>query len=202
MPHHFVPHAMIYLGEIPKNVARFKEMRDEWWALVDERNRLIVTSKELSDNLALLNEEPENINLLKERNAIALYHCVFANEDFTVAAQQIYQIVLKAQQVSPNLRRLLFLDIEGHRNQKGRFDAGMFELQRHFILGFLLSYLSEVHIPLIAAKNNKRQRNDLAQNLTIFKGPIDLQQLPAELDEVGIYQADRGRWFKSQQIPP
>lgn len=64
-------------------------MRDEWWTLVEERNKLILSSKRLSDDIVLLDEEPDNINLLKERNAIALYHCIYANEDFKVAAQQI-----------------------------------------------------------------------------------------------------------------
>lgn len=177
-------------------------MRDEWWTLVEERNKLILSSKRLSDDIVLLDEEPDNINLLKERNAIALYHCIYANEDFKVAAQQIFQIVVKAQQISPNLRRFLYLNIEGHRNSEGGFDHDMFELQRYFVLGFLLPYLSGICMPLVAAKSNKRQRNDLPDNLTIFNGPIDLKQLPVGTDDVAIYEANAGMWFKSQKTPP
>ena len=69
---------------------------------------------------------------------ILIYHVVFENETFETAARSLVKLVYEAQGREPNVRRCLYLDIEGRRNKKGGFDADMFELQRHFLLGFLM----------------------------------------------------------------
>lgn len=110
--------------------------------------------------------------------AIALYHVVYAKETFEDAAQVLFQLVRDAEKRYPGQRRILFLDIEGHRNNAGGFDRDMAELQTEFLTGFLMSFVSEAHIPLLSigtpaptnAKPNRRriqymqnpnQRNDL-----------------------------------------
>lgn len=99
---------------------------------------------------------------------IALYHRVMRRENFEKAAKDLVALVRAAEEKSPGAPRTLFLDIDGHRNCEGGFDADMFELQKEFGLGFLLPYLTEVHFPLISARNEKEQRNDVPDQLEIF----------------------------------
>lgn len=65
-------------------------------------------------------------------DAIALYHVIYQHEGFDAAAQMLFKLVQDAQQRFPGKRRKLFLDIEGHRNSNGGFDADMVELQERF----------------------------------------------------------------------
>ena len=81
-------------------------------------------------------------------DSVAMYHVIYENEGFEESAQNLFRLVQNAQLLSPGKKRKLFLDIEGHRNNKGGFDADMLELQKEFLLGFLSSYLSEIHIRL------------------------------------------------------
>jgi len=121
-------------------------------------------------NLATLNEScrieenPQNVNQLKSK-PVVLYHCVFADETFEDAAQALFTITQYAQRECPNQRRVLFLDIDEHKNSAGGFDWDMYELQVHFILEFLLPYLYEAHFPLMgvgkAVRNPNLQRNGL-----------------------------------------
>jgi hypothetical protein len=49
--------------------------------------------------------------------AVAIYHLVFSHEDFETAANHLFELVKNAQKQCPNQNRILFLDIEGHRNK-------------------------------------------------------------------------------------
>jgi len=97
----------------------------------------------------------------------ALYHVVYDHEGFETSAQILFKLVRRAQELQPNRRRGLFLDIEGHRNSQGGFDADMLELQKVFLLGFLSRFLSEVHCPLFHARNPDEQDNDIPETLII-----------------------------------
>ncbi len=44
----------------------------------------------------------------------------------------------------------------------------MMELQKDFILGFLMPYITAVHMPLISVENKKLQKNELVEDLAIF----------------------------------
>jgi hypothetical protein len=83
------------------------------------------------------------------------------------AAQAVFKLVQEAQRVQPGKRRKLFLDVEGHRNIQGGFDADMLELQKEFLMGFLIQFLSEIHGPLISVKNPHAQNNDIPSELEI-----------------------------------
>lgn len=50
------------------------------------------------------------------------------HEEFEDAARALFRLVHRTQDVNPGARRMLFLDIEGHRQADGRFDADMCEL--------------------------------------------------------------------------
>jgi hypothetical protein len=100
-------------------------------------------------------------------NAVAIYHVVYANEGFEESAQNLFKLIRTAQSKVPGRNRLLYLDIEGHRDGEGRFDSEMVELQKEFLLGFLKQFLSEIHSPLINLKNTTPQSNDIPERLII-----------------------------------
>jgi len=112
------------------------------------------------------------LRLVTDDKAVALYHVVYAEEGFDEAAQALFSLVQIAEQKEPGKDRILYLDIDGHRNPEGGFDAEMLELQNEFLLGFLGSYLSEINTPLMSVKNKESQRNDV----------------PPALDILGIYE--------------
>lgn len=104
---------------------------------------------------------------MAEREGSVIYHCVRADDDFDTAAQSLFGLVRRAQEVDPGGPRYLCLDIEGHRNSKGGFDSDMFELCGEFLLGFLMRYLTEATTPLGRYSNSKPQDDDIPQTLQI-----------------------------------
>lgn len=109
------------------------------------------------------------------KSAVAIYHVVYGNEGFQQAARVLFELVQRAQQLEPDKNRNLYLDIEGHRNTKGGFDADMLELQKEFLVGFLAPFLSEIHSPLISLKNSKPQNNDIPPAIIIQDAEIEDQ---------------------------
>lgn len=103
-----------------------------------------------------------------EKAGVALYHRVLRRENFEKAAKDLVSLVYAAEKKEPGKPRTLYLDIDGHRNAQGEFDADMLELQEEFGLRFLLPFLTEVHFPLISARNKNPQRNDVPEQLEIF----------------------------------
>ena len=103
-----------------------------------------------------------------EKAGVALYHRVLRRENFEKAAKDLVSLVYAAEKKEPGKPRTLYLDIDGHRNAQGEFDADMLELQEEFGLRFLLPFLTEVHFPLISAMNKNPQRNDVPEQLEIF----------------------------------
>ncbi len=96
-----------------------------------------------------------------------IYHVVYPYEGFAESARTLFRLVRRAQAVKPGKNRKLFLDIEGHRNSDGGFDADMLELQNAFLLGFLAPFLSEVRCPLVALRNPGPQDDDIPLELVI-----------------------------------
>lgn len=90
-----------------------------------------------------------------------LYHRVFAHEGFAKAAQDLFELVRDAQKNFPGTRRMLFMDIEGHRNSVGGYDNDMVELMKKFALEFLGRFVSEIKTPLFHVGNPNPQENDL-----------------------------------------
>ena len=46
----------------------------------------------------------------------------------------------------------------------------MIELQKDFLLGFLITYISEIHCPLFGETNLKPQENDIPADLILIDG--------------------------------
>ena len=57
-----------------------------------------------------------------DQAGVALYHRVMRWENFEKAAKDLVSLVYAAEKKEP---RTLYLDIDGHRNAQGRFDADM-----------------------------------------------------------------------------
>jgi hypothetical protein len=100
---------------------------------------------------------------------VALYHVVYPYEDFEEAARALFAIVKKAAQQLPGAPRVLYLDVEGHRNDEGGLDADAFELVSHFLFQMLMPYLTEAHTPL-GAYRNPAQSDDIPEELQITGG--------------------------------
>lgn len=106
---------------------------------------------------------------MNESKGIALYHIIKSNENFNTAVNHIFQLIRTAQEKHPNKPRLVYIDIEGHKNSKGGFDTDMLEFQTEFACGFLMQYITELSIPLVEGKlrNNKGQINDIPDVIQI-----------------------------------
>ena len=116
-------------------------------------------------------EEEGKSRIKSDARSAALYHVVYAEEDFEESAKALFKLVQRAQRLLPGNERKLYLDIEGHRNSEGGFDADMLELQKDFLLGFLSSFLSEIHSPLVSVTNPGVQENDIPPAIIIRNGP-------------------------------
>jgi len=124
--------------------------------------------------LRAANAPPRKVNT--EAKAIALYHCVYPEENFERAARDVFDLIAHTNEFFPNAKRSLYLDIEGHRTPTDAFDADMFELQKDFLLGFLMAFLAELHTPLIHVRNPKAQRSDLPEELHIYATPDEVPE--------------------------
>jgi hypothetical protein len=116
--------------------------------------------------LRAANAPPREVNT--EATAMALYHCVYPEENFEQAAREIFDLVRHTIEFFPNAKRSLYLDIEGHRTSTDAFDKDMFELQKDFLLGYLMPFLTEARVPLAHARNPNPQRDDLPDELRIY----------------------------------
>ena len=98
-----------------------------------------------------------------DQAGVALYHRVLRRENFEKAAKDLVSLVYAAEKKEPGKPRILYLDIDGHRNAQNGFDVDMLELQKEFGLNFLLPFLTEIHFPMISMRNNNAQRNDVPE---------------------------------------
>lgn len=102
------------------------------------------------------------------KRGYAIYHRIMKHENFEKAANDLVNLVSIAEKKHPGEPRILYLDIEGHRNKNGGFDDDMIEIQQKFGIEFLLPFFTEVHFPLIEVKNSGVQRNDVPDGLEIL----------------------------------
>ena len=72
---------------------------------------------------------------------IALYHRVMRRENFEKAAKDLFELLKTAQVKSPDKDRVLYVDIDGHRNSEGGYDHDMVERKGILALGFWDSFL-------------------------------------------------------------
>lgn len=153
-------------GGNPDKRKTLTQMRDHWWELMEKRQKQLTDPSD--ENVPYEIDVDSNFEGALRDKKLAIYHIVFKKENFKTAAQVIAKLVFKAQETAPNQKRYLYIDIEGHRNKRGGFDSDMFELQRHFLLGFMMPYLTELHMPLGGYANSKHQRNNVVSEIKII----------------------------------
>src|SRR5262245_37931784 len=102
---------------------------------------------------------------------VAIYHDMRVEEDFETAAQRMFSLVRRAEQVTPGAPRYFYLDIQGHRNDVGGFDRDAFELMQDFLVGFLGEYLTEIRIPLGTYRRKTPQCNEVPEALGVVLPP-------------------------------
>ena len=100
-------------------------------------------------------------------NTVSLYHIVGENDHFDKAAQDIFNLIRESQQKYPDWPRVLYLDILGHLDEKGRFEDDMVELQQEFLIAALGKYLTALDLPLVSVVNPELQDNNLPDSLAI-----------------------------------
>lgn len=103
----------------------------------------------------------------RPRQAVAIHHDMKVYENFERSAQRIFECVQVAQKQSPGAPRILYLDVQGHRNEAGGYDHDAYELMKDFALGFLGKYLTEIHTPLVHVRTRGRQCDDIPEVLRI-----------------------------------
>lgn len=101
------------------------------------------------------------------QNVKCIYHRVMKRENFEKAANDIYDLLVETQTKYPDSPRVLYLDIDSHRNSENGFDKDMMELQKDFCIGFLLQFFEEINLPLGKFKNRNLQNNNIPERLEI-----------------------------------
>ncbi|WP_237532731.1 hypothetical protein [Streptomyces sp. SID8352] len=122
---------------------------------------------------------------------LALYHDMAVYENFERCAPRIFAVIHKAQEVKPDAPRILYFDVQGHRNSQNGYDRDSWEMVRHFLPEIALPYLTELHTPMYIAKNPRRQDNKVPADMQIGypEGEensfwYDIESLPLRTREV------------------
>ena len=96
-----------------------------------------------------------------------IHYTVPADEGFEQSARALFALVQQASHQNAGRPRHLHLEIEGHTNAAGGFDQEMLKLQRDFVCGALLPYLTRASTPLLEAKNPGAQTEVIPDDLLI-----------------------------------
>lgn len=161
---HFCAHK--YLGN-KDTLKQIKQIRDYWY---DQVERAI---KEIGTTDILITKEDISTDRLNV-NTVAIYHVVYENEGLEESAKTIYELLYSAQEKQPNDNRILYLDIDGHTDEYGRFDREMLELQQNFIIEIILPYFYEIHTPMLDIRNTEQQRNDIPKEMNFISNEQEL----------------------------
>lgn len=144
-------------GGNPEKRKQIREMRDHYYKQVENMEKNGIIEQGVNDN---------SYNALANQKA-AIYHVVYAHEDFNTAACVLLDLISETQKRFPDKKRVLYLDIDGHRNSAGGYDHDMFELQTAY-MEYLLQFLSEVHMPLAYFANKNPQNNEIPDVLHVI----------------------------------
>lgn len=100
-------------------------------------------------------------------NTVSLYHVVDATDDFETAARDIFALLKQAQDEFPDWPRVLYLDIQGHLDDQGRFEPDFVELQQEFLIAALGKFFTALALPIVAVVNPDPQSNDIPDELKL-----------------------------------
>ena len=100
-------------------------------------------------------------------NTVSIYHVVSDTDTFEKAAQDIFALIKDSQTKYPSWPRVLYLDIQGHLDELGRFTDEMVELQQEFLIAALGKFLTALDMPLVSVVNPDVQSDELPDSLAI-----------------------------------
>lgn len=100
-------------------------------------------------------------------NTVSVYHVVEAGSNFEAAAQTMFAYLKEAQEQFPDWPRVLYLDIEGHLDEEGRFEEDFVEFQQEFLIGALGPFFTALALPIVSVVNPQQQRNDVPDSLAL-----------------------------------
>ena len=109
-------------------------------------------------------------------NTVSLYHIVEEEDDFETAAQDIFALAKTAQEEFPDWPRVLYLDIQDHLDDQGRFTDDMVELQQEFLIAAMGKFFTALALPIVAVVNPDKQVNDLPGELVLQAPGGDLPE--------------------------
>jgi hypothetical protein len=176
-------------GGNPEKRKQLRQMRDAWWAQMEERRGKLLDPLETEVPF----EIREELNFAGgiSRGRDLLYDRVYAQEDFETCAHRLVKLVRDCQKLGPNRERILALDIEGHRKRDGEFDSDMVALNI-FIGTFLIQFLSEANTPLIHVRNKKWQNNEVPNSVIFF------EELDGQAIREAIERGVEGIWLPGE----
>lgn len=102
-----------------------------------------------------------------DSKAVAIYHVMKSREGFDETAKALVELVAAAEERSPGQPRILFLDIDGHRNGAGGLDNDAYEIVSNFMAEMITPFLTEWSHPLGRFRNTNPQRNDVFHSVTV-----------------------------------
>jgi hypothetical protein len=91
--------------------------------------------------------------------AILLTDLMRKSDDYAGSIARALGLLRHTMHKFPGKPRIFVLDIEGHRNGEGGWDADALDYQ-HALTGVLAQWFTEVQVPLIHIKINGPQRED------------------------------------------
>lgn len=162
------------IGDSPSKRKQLKEMRESWYKIVEAKKKSrIIEKHHVYEKLKVVHKKEKST-----APKLVIYHVVYEKEDFKDAANAIIELTREAIKKYKSKRRVLYLDIDGHRLPNGAFDHDMWELQYDFILQNLIHYYSEIHMPLASIENPYEQINDsIPEKFIIYEE----EEIPEEL---------------------
>ncbi|MCW3105173.1 MAG: endonuclease [Bacteroidetes bacterium] len=152
-------------GDNPAKSKKIRQMRDYWWTIIKARTEFVVKTGNIEEHI-YVEIDPNSRHLLKDKG-IVFYHAILPKDTFEDAARVMFSSIYETQKKYPNQERYMYIDIDGHRNEKGAFDHDMYELQCYFNLNVILPYVTRIYSPLISVQNKFPQRNDIPESLEI-----------------------------------
>lgn len=76
-----------------------------------------------------MNSHMDRRGLMEEQKKnIVVYHRILSRENFETAAKNLIHLLADVQEKNADMSRILYVDIDGHRNQNGGFGKDMLEL--------------------------------------------------------------------------
>lgn len=84
---------------------------------------------------------------LKDGGGLVIRHDMRVEENFERCAGRLFKMAQDAAKQFPGRRRILIIDIQGHRNDAGGFDRDAFEIINHFLFTYLMPFLTEAVTP-------------------------------------------------------